>query len=84
MGLDNLGLFHQDRQYLSAIIDKFNGGPVGVETLASALSEDRQTLEDFVEPFLLQLGLIQRTPQGRVASKQAYSHLGKTSAYKNP
>lgn len=76
--LDKYGLFSQDRQYLQTLIDKFAGGPVGVETLATSLSEDRQTLEDFVEPFLLQLGFIKRTPKGRLATPAAYKHLGKS------
>jgi holliday junction DNA helicase RuvB len=73
--LDNHGLFSQDRQYLEVLIKKFDGGPVGVETLASAMSEDKQTLEEFVEPFLLQLGLIKRSSRGRIATSSAYSHL---------
>ncbi len=76
--LDSYGLFHQDKRYLLTLIEKFEGGPVGVETLASALSEDKQTLEDFTEPFLLQLGFIKRTPKGRVAAPLAYKHLGIT------
>jgi len=74
--LDNHGLFSQDRQYLETLIKKFDGGPAGVETLATALSEDKQTVEEFIEPFIMQLGLIKRTPQGRVATPQAYEHLG--------
>ncbi len=72
--LDTHGLFSQDRLYLRTLIEKFEGGPVGVETLATALSEDKQTLEEFVEPFILQLGFIKRTPKGRVATAKAYSH----------
>lgn len=74
--LDSEGLFAEDKRYLKILIEKFEGGPVGVETLATALSEDRQTLEEYTEPFLLQLGFIKRTPQGRVASAKAYEHLG--------
>jgi Holliday junction DNA helicase RuvB len=73
--LDNHGLFSQDRQYLETLINKFDGGPAGVDTLATALSEDRQTVEEFIEPFIMQLGLIKRTPQGRVATPLAYLHL---------
>lgn len=73
--LDNYGLFFQDQQYLLTLINKFDGGPVGVETLSSALSEDKQTLEDFIEPFLMQLGFIKRSPKGRIASQKAYQHL---------
>lgn len=74
--IDSEGLFQQDREYLKVLIEKFNGGPVGVETLATALSEDRQTVEEYLEPFLLQLGFIQRTSKGRVATKKSYSQLG--------
>ena len=74
--LDSHGLFSQDRQYLETIIQKFEGGPVGVETIATALSEDRQTIEEFIEPFLMQLGLIKRTPKGREITTKAYEHLG--------
>ncbi|MFA6004916.1 MAG: Holliday junction branch migration DNA helicase RuvB [Patescibacteria group bacterium] len=74
--LDSEGLFAEDKRYLKVLIEKFEGGPVGVETLATALSEDRQTLEEYTEPYLLQLGFIKRTPQGRVASPKAYDHLG--------
>lgn len=73
--LDTHGLFHQDKDYLQTLIKKFEGGPVGVETLASALSEDVATLEDFIEPFLLQLGFLKRTPKGRVATEKSYLHL---------
>ncbi|MBM4373080.1 MAG: Holliday junction branch migration DNA helicase RuvB [Deltaproteobacteria bacterium] len=74
--VDSLGLEPTDRDYLLAIIEKFEGGPVGVDTLAAALSEERNTLEDVVEPFLLQQGFLQRTPRGRVATSRAYRHLG--------
>ncbi|MEK9178985.1 MAG: Holliday junction branch migration DNA helicase RuvB [Patescibacteria group bacterium] len=73
--IDSEGLFIQDREYLKTLIEKFNGGPVGVETLATALSEDKQTVEDFLEPFILQLGFIQRTSKGRMATRKAYAHL---------
>lgn len=74
--LDNHGLFSQDRHYLEVLIKKFEGGPVGVETLAGALNEDKQTVEEFIEPFILQLGLIKRSLRGRVATTKAYEHLG--------
>jgi Holliday junction DNA helicase RuvB len=74
--VDELGLDHFDRKLLSMIIEKFEGGPVGVETLSAALSEERDTLEDAYEPYLLQLGFLQRTPRGRVATRSAYEHLG--------
>ncbi|MDX9871003.1 MAG: Holliday junction branch migration DNA helicase RuvB [Clostridia bacterium] len=73
--IDNLGLDDIDRQMLAAIIKKFGGGPVGVETLAAAISEETSTIEDVYEPFLLQLGFLQRTPRGRVATPLAYQHL---------
>lgn len=74
--VDKLGLDAIDRQVLKTIITKFDGGPVGVETLAAAISEETTTIEDVYEPFLLQLGFLQRTPRGRVATQLAYQHLG--------
>ncbi|MBL7715481.1 MAG: Holliday junction branch migration DNA helicase RuvB [Bdellovibrionales bacterium] len=76
--IDPRGLDQLDRRFLTTIIDKFDGGPVGIETLGSALGEERDTLEDVVEPFLLQEGFIQRTPRGRLATRQAYDHFGRT------
>jgi Holliday junction DNA helicase RuvB len=76
--IDPLGLDPTDRQLLSIMIRHFNGGPVGIETLASSLGEDPKTLEDVYEPYLLQAGLIHRTPRGRVATPMAYEHLGLT------
>lgn len=73
--VDPLGLDPTDRQLLTLIIDHFNGGPVGLDTLASSLGEDSRTIEDVYEPFLLQSGLIHRTPRGRVVSAKAYRHL---------
>lgn len=73
--VDALGLDPLDTQYLFAIIQKHNGGPVGIETIASTIAEDIGTLEDMVEPYLLQIGFLQRTPRGRVATKAAYKHL---------
>lgn len=73
--VDNLGLDAIDRQMLATIIQKFGGGPVGVETLAASISEETSTIEDVYEPFLLQLGFLQRTPRGRVATPLAYEHL---------
>jgi Holliday junction DNA helicase RuvB len=78
LDIDQLGLDRMDRQILSAIIDKYDGGPVGVETLAAALCEERDTLEDVYEPFLMQCGLIKRTPRGRVATNRAREYLFKT------
>lgn len=71
-----MGLDHNDRNILTTIIDKFSGGPVGLDTLAAALGEDVGTLEDVYEPFLIQNGFIQRTPRGRVVTPAAYRHLG--------
>lgn len=76
LDVDKLGLDQNDRNYLMTIIDKFSGGPVGVETLAAALGEDSGTLEDVYEPYLLMNGLINRTPRGRVATPHAYQHFG--------
>ncbi len=73
--VDKLGLDAIDRQMLLAIITKFGGGPVGVETLAASISEETSTIEDVYEPYLLQMGFIQRTPRGRVATALAYQHL---------
>jgi Holliday junction DNA helicase RuvB len=74
--VDHLGLDKMDVRILETLIVKFSGKPVGLNTLASAVSEDAETLEDVYEPFLLQLGFLDRTPQGRVATKAAYEHLG--------
>ncbi|MCH5163972.1 MAG: Holliday junction branch migration DNA helicase RuvB [Clostridiales bacterium] len=74
--VDSLGLDYTDRKVLEALILKFNGGPVGLETLAAATNEEAVTIEDVVEPFLLQLGFISRTPRGRIALPAAYKHIG--------
>ncbi len=74
--IDNLGLDEIDRKILKTIIEKFSGGPVGLNTLAASTSEDMETIEDIYEPFLMQLGFINRTPRGRTATKLAYKHLG--------
>jgi Holliday junction DNA helicase RuvB len=76
--VDGLGLDRLDRRLLEALVDRFDGGPVGVTTLATVLSEEATTLEDAVEPFLLRCGLLQRTPRGRTATAGAYRHLGRT------
>lgn len=78
MEIDELGLDFIDRKILGSIIHKFNGGPVGLETLAATISEDASTIEDVYEPYLLQLGYIARTPRGRVALEPAYKHMGET------
>ena len=74
--IDSFGLDNTDRALLNLIIDKYDGGPVGVETIAAALSEDVRTIEDVCEPYLLQAGLLQRTPRGRKVSPEGYRHLG--------
>jgi holliday junction DNA helicase RuvB len=73
--VDELGMDAMDRRLLLTIIDKFNGGPVGIETLSSAISEERGTIEDIYEPFLMQRGFLDRTPRGRVVTIRAYQHL---------
>ncbi len=77
MDVDELGLDVTDRTVIEAIIDKFGGGPVGLDTLSAATGEETSTIEDVVEPFLIQLGFISRTPRGRVCTKNAYEHLGR-------
>ncbi|HXK31632.1 MAG TPA: Holliday junction DNA helicase RuvB C-terminal domain-containing protein, partial [Candidatus Paceibacterota bacterium] len=76
--VDELGLTPLDRKLLTVLIDRFNGGPAGVNALAAALAEEPTTVSEVHEPFLLQLGLIERTQRGRVATYAAYKHLGKT------
>ncbi|WP_116132417.1 Holliday junction branch migration DNA helicase RuvB [Tropicimonas sp. IMCC34043] len=76
LGVDRLGLDGADRRYLRLIAESYGGGPVGVETLSAALSESRDALEEVIEPFLLQQGMIQRTPRGRMLAARAWSHLG--------
>jgi len=78
--IDEAGLDELDHAVLDALINKFDGGPVGLETLAASLSEERDTITDVVEPYLLQEGFIQRTPQGRIATDRAYAHFGKTTS----
>ena len=71
-----MGLDHIDRNLLRTMIEKFDGGPVGLDTLAAAIGEDAGTIEDVYEPFLIQNGLLNRTPRGRVATDLAYRHMG--------
>jgi Holliday junction DNA helicase RuvB len=78
LGIDELGLTSSDRRVLEIIIDKFNGGPVGLNTIAAATSEEEETIGEVIEPYLIQMGLLERTPRGRVATLKAYSHLGIT------
>jgi Holliday junction DNA helicase RuvB len=77
--VDDAGLDKMDIRYLEVLVEKFAGGPAGVDSLATALGEDRGTIEDVIEPFLIQLGMIQRTTRGRVATQFAYQHLGITA-----
>ena len=72
------GLDNTDRRFLEILINNYEGGPVGIDTIAVTLGEDNETLEDVYEPFLIQSGFIQRTPRGRVATARAYKHLGLT------
>ena len=76
LGVDPLGLDSLDRNILNTIIEKFQGGPVGLNTIAAAVSEEQATVEDIYEPFLLKLGFLERTPRGRTVTHLAYKHLG--------
>ena len=76
LDVDKVGFDYMDRKLLEAIIDKFDGGPVGLDNLAAAIGEEKETIEDVIEPFLIQQGFLQRTPRGRIASNRAYEHLG--------
>ena len=78
LGIDAIGLDDMDRLYLNALLVKFSGGPVGVETIAASISEESDTIEDVVEPYLLQNGFIERTARGRLATEHAYTHMGLT------
>ncbi|GAC1499709.1 MAG: Holliday junction branch migration DNA helicase RuvB [Candidatus Saccharimonadales bacterium] len=80
LDIDKLGLDAADRMLLEAIIENYSGGPVGVETLAAITAEERGTIEDFYEPYLMQIGLLERTPRGRKVTPKAYKHLGKTQS----
>ena len=74
--VDAQGFDHMDRRLLLALLEKFDGGPVGVDSLAAAISEERDTIEDVLEPYLIQQGYMMRTPRGRTATKLAYRHFG--------
>ena len=76
LGVDKVGFDAMDRQFVSTLLEKFDGGPVGIDTLAAAIGEDAGTLEEVYEPFLLRLGFLQRTPRGRVATARAWEHFG--------
>ncbi len=84
LDVDASGLDHMDRKILQVILEMFGGGPVGVETIAAAVGEERDTIEDVYEPFLLQQGFIHRTPRGRTATARAWEYLGKTAPKKDP
>jgi len=84
MRVDQDGLDPMDRRFLETIVDKFGGGPVGIETLSAALSEEKSTLEDVYEPYLIQEGYVQRTPRGRVATPKAYKHIGRRPGGRTP
>ena len=74
--IDEIGLDNSDREMLTTVITKFNGGPVGLDTLAASIGEDRDTIEDVYEPYLMQIGFLTRSPRGRLVTKLAYEHLG--------
>ena len=76
LNVDPIGLENLDREILSLIIERFNGGPVGIETISAAIGEERVTIEDVYEPFLIQKGFLHRTPKGRMVTDMAYTHLG--------
>ena len=82
--VDELGLDSLDRRYLRALIENYAGGPAGLETLAAAIAEARDAVEDVIEPYLLQQGFLLRTPRGRVAASKAYAHLGLTPPPQKP
>ncbi len=84
LAVDHAGLDTLDRGYLTVVCERFDGGPVGIEAIAASLSEERGTLEEVVEPFLLQVGFIARTPRGRVATAAGYAHIGLTAPAKAP
>jgi holliday junction DNA helicase RuvB len=76
LAIDDIGLNSSDRKFLEILIEKFNGGPVGLKTIGAAMSEEEATVEEVIEPYLIQLGLLERSPRGRVATTKAYEHLG--------
>ena len=82
LGVDSLGLTAADREILKVLINKFGGGPVGLSTIAAALSEEQATIDEVYEPYLIQLGLLERTPRGRTVTEKAYAHLGEKGAAK--
>jgi len=76
LNVDKKGFDHMDRRLLKALVEKFDGGPVGVESLAAAISEEKDTIEDVIEPYLIQQGFITRTPRGRIATQITYDYFG--------
>ena len=84
LGIDPLGLDDMDRTILKCIIQKFDGGPVGLSTLGASIGEEQETVEEVYEPYLLQIGFLKRTPRGRVATANAYRHLGLIPPSANP
>jgi len=82
MEVDRFGLDEVDRKLLSAIIEKFDGGPVGVGTIAASISEERESIEEIIEPYLIQIGFLNRTPRGRVVTRAAHKHMGFSPAAK--
>jgi Holliday junction DNA helicase RuvB len=76
LAIDEIGLNQSDRKFLEILIDKFSGGPVGLKTMAAAMSEEEATVEEVIEPYLIQLGLLERSPRGRMATEKAYTHMG--------
>ena len=76
LDVDLIGLDLMDRTFLKAIVEKFSGGPVGLDNLAAAIGEEKETIEDVIEPYLIQQGFLMRTPRGRVATPQTYKHFG--------
>ncbi len=84
LAVDHLGLDSLDRAYLTVVCERFDGGPVGIEAIAASLSEERGTLEEVVEPFLLQVGFVARSPRGRIATAAGYAHMGLTAPAKAP
>ncbi|MGB2671766.1 MAG: Holliday junction DNA helicase RuvB C-terminal domain-containing protein, partial [Candidatus Acidiferrum sp.] len=84
LGVDESGLDEVDRNLMLALLDKYGGGPVGLGTLAAALSEEEDAIEEMYEPYLMQIGLIDRTPRGRVATARAYEYFGKELPKRQP
>ena len=83
LDVDEKGFDQMDRNILLAVIDKFGGGPVGIDNLSSAIGEERETIEDVYEPYLIQEGYLQRTARGRIATRLAYQHFGRQWAESN-